>query len=179
MTETARCRCCGLTRPLSDLFVPDGSLVIDTSPPIYEYLCVNRERCQRDRDAFDGCTIACRRKAAHTPKWGECDNAEEPPRKPPEFGFWRAFTAEDGHDSIGMASIPLLAILPWVKYLSVDEQYRMLEEVSDAEDPAACVRSWWAKTLPAQLAEAGRPEVQDWEAFRRHEEAKRGVHGRG
>lgn len=100
---------------------------------------------------FSGCSRGCR-SGTHTLKWGDCEFGVRPS---PEFGFWRTFIAEDGHRSIGMASIPLLAVLPWVKHLTVDDQHRMLEEISGARDPAAAVQRWYLSTIPAQQEAGG------------------------
>lgn len=87
----------------------------------------------------------------HSLKYGECEYGQRPS---PEFGFWRTFIAADGYPSIGMASIPLLAVLPWSTHLTVDEQHQMLEEATDGREPAGVIERW------RQYAEAkdGGPE---------------------
>jgi hypothetical protein len=125
-----------------------------------------------ESDDFDGCSRDCRTAGAHTLAWGACESAVEPPRPDPEFGYWRTFDAGDGCLSISMATIPLLAVLPWVKHLTVEQRWQMLEEISDAEDPAAMVQRWYRKVIPALQAECGRQEQDGWDAFMRHEAAK-------
>ena len=120
-------------------------------------------------DDFDGCSRLCRKRGKHTLKWGDCEHGVRPE---PRLGFFRTATGEDGGVYGYEAEIPLAAFLPWVKHLTTDERWTMLEEVSDAEDPAAAVQHWWAKTVPAQQTEAEQAEAEGWEAFMHYEAAK-------
>lgn len=139
MIDTRECRHCGLTRPIAELFIPDGSLVIDTSPPIYEYLCVDRERCCRDKDDFDGCSRPCRKRGKHTLKWGDCKHGVRPE---PTLGFFHTFVTSDGDLSGVTDEIPAAALLPWVKHLTTDQRWDMLKEAAHADDPAAVIARW-------------------------------------
>ncbi len=121
-------------------------------------------------DDFDGCSRPCRKRGVHTLTWGECEHGVRPE---PHLGFFRTATDADGELYGYTAKIPLAAFLPWVKHLTTDQRWTMLEEVGDAEDAAACVQHWWAKTVPAQQAEAERAEAEGWEAFMRYEAAKK------
>jgi len=232
--EFEQCVRCLHVRPIAELYRPKGSLVRDMNPPIYEWQCVDYERCSaavicghcdrpitqasrgiaadgtvlchtgtlppgnepqdcyrlvtqyshaadgsccRDQpkppwksfadtpDDFAGCSRSgCRRTGVHSLKYGECEYGQRPS---PEFGFWRTFTAEDGYPSIGMASIPLLAVLPWAKNLTVGEQDRMLEATADSHDPAEMVERWrqyaeakdggeeWARVVGLELGIPG------------------------
>lgn len=91
---------------------------------------------------FDGCARDCRKAGEHTLKWGRCEHAEEPPREPPKFGWWRTVDGGDGFLSLVRANLPLVAVLPWASGLSVDEQHRMLEEAADGDDPAGVIARW-------------------------------------
>lgn len=48
-----RCRRCHRFRPHQRLLVPDGSPVVDTNPPFYQYQCRNRESCDAVRRALE------------------------------------------------------------------------------------------------------------------------------
>jgi hypothetical protein len=93
-------------------------------------------------DDFDGCSRLCRKRGAHTLKWGDCEHAVEPPRPDPEFGYWTTVMMDDGFPSITQAAIPLLAVLPWAVHLTVDQRHEMLEEAASAEDPAVVIKKW-------------------------------------
>jgi hypothetical protein len=130
-----------------------------------------------ESDDFDGCSRLCRKRGAHTLKWGDCDLAVEPPRREPEFGFWRTFDAGDGCMSITMATIPLLAVLPWAANLTVDQRHEMLEETATAEDPAAVIKKWKRRAdarapiqinmLPAREPDPGYGPMHLREAYER------------
>lgn len=93
-------------------------------------------------DDFDGCSRLCRKRGAHTLKWGDCEHAVEPPRPEPEFGYWTTVMMDDGYPSIAQVAIPLLAVLPWAKNLTVDQRHEMLDETAHADDPAAVIARW-------------------------------------
>lgn len=105
---------------------------------------------------FDGCARECRKAGVHTLKWGRCERAEEPPRDPPKFGWWRTVDGGDGFLSLVKASLPLVAVVPWAAVLSVDEQHRMLEEAADGEDPAGVIERW------RRIAEARADGGEEW-----------------
>lgn len=110
---------------------------------------------------FDGCGRGCRMAGVHTLKWGECDHAERPPRPEPEFGYWATRVASDGGPSLGLARIPLLAVLPWAARLTVDQRHEMLEAAAAAEDPAAVIRKWQRRAnarAPIQINVQPAPE---------------------
>lgn len=44
--EPETCHACSRTGETGTMFVPEGSFVIDTAPPIYEWLCKERETCE-------------------------------------------------------------------------------------------------------------------------------------
>jgi hypothetical protein len=123
-----------------------------------------------ETDGFDGCARPCRKAGKHTLKWGDCEHGVRPE---PRLGFFRTATGEDGHLYGYTADMPLAAFLPWVKHLTTDQRWTMLEEVSDAQDPAATVQRWYLKVIPALQAECERNEQDGWDAFMRHEAAKR------
>jgi hypothetical protein len=126
-------------------------------------------------DDFDGCSRRCRKAGTHTFKWGDCEHGVRPE---PRLGFFRTATGVDGHLYAYEADIPLAAVLPWVKHMTVDQRWTMLEEISDAYDPAEAVQRWYRHVIPALQAECERNEQEGWDAFMRHEAAKRGeAHG--
>lgn len=59
---------------------------------------------------FDGCHRDCRRKGAHTLRWGGCEHA---PRPEPAVSMSKVYRDTDGHNSIGFDSytVPELAEL--------------------------------------------------------------------
>jgi len=95
-----------------------------------------------ETDDFDGCSRLCRKRGKHTLVWGECEHGVEPPRPDPEFGYWTTVTMEDGHPSVTQATIPLLAVIPWARNLTVDQRHEMLKEAAVAEDPATVIARW-------------------------------------
>lgn len=97
---------------------------------------------------FAGCARPCwSRELKHTYAWGSCAMAEESERTDPEFGWWRTITAQDGISSIVMASIPLQVILPWAKFLPIEERYQMMEELAESADPAMTLKQWHSSAM--------------------------------
>ena len=125
-------------------------------------------------DDFDGCNRRCRKADAHTLEWGSCEHAARPE---PRLGFFRTATGEDGHLYGYTADIPLAAVLPWVKHLTVDQRHQMLEEATDSDDPAAIIKRWKRRAdarapvqinmLPAREPEPGYGPGHPREAYER------------
>lgn len=112
----------------------DGSCCRDQKPPPWKSL-------RHVPDDFAACSYSseCWRTGVHSLKPRECHYAEQPD---PEFGFWRTFDAGDGCMSIAMASIPLLAVLPWAANLTVEQRQQMLDEAADCKEPALAIARW-------------------------------------
>lgn len=132
-----------------------GTIPPDAEPPdcyrlVEVYLHQPDGSCCRNQPAppwrgdtipgdFYGCSRDCLNQGTHTLKWGSCEHAQRPA---PHLGYFRTAAGEDGSTYGYTAEIPLLAVLPWAKHLTVDQQHQMLEEASDSDDPAAVIAKW-------------------------------------
>lgn len=97
-------------------------------------------------EEFRGCARPCWQSLEHTYAHGSCARAGDvPDALDAGVSVLGPFTrGKDGRKQVEVTDIPLIALLPWTRFLPLKERWALLDEVAEAEEPALVLHSWKA-----------------------------------
>lgn len=103
----------------------------------------NPTRREDAPEEFQGCARPCWQNLDHTYSYGNCAYAELVDTEDATVAVLGPVKAgADGRPQVEITDVPLMALLPWVRHLPLQERYDFLDEVAASEEPAITVLTW-------------------------------------